>query len=96
MLRRAGRSAFLVLFAFLWVVSAPRLSPGENVDRGVRFWHPNTQPQRAKERQTAADEFEGAIPGLEVEVEKAVAQAQEEFEADLARMKARRWARFRH
>ena len=67
---RHGREFVLVTLAVLAVVvSAPVRSPGQGGERVIRFWHPYTQPQRAKEMQRAADEFEAANPGIKVEVE---------------------------
>lgn len=38
-------------------------------DRVIHFWHPYTQPQRAKEMKLAAAEFEQANPGVKVVIE---------------------------
>ena len=67
--RHAKKSAFIILIALVVVASAPLRSSGQGGERVIRFWHPYTQPQRAKEMQRAAGEFERANPGTKVEVE---------------------------
>jgi multiple sugar transport system substrate-binding protein len=69
MLRCAKKSAFVILVVLVAVVSAPVRSLAQGSERALRFWHPYTQPQRAKEMQRAADEFERVNPGIKVGVE---------------------------